>query len=69
MKRKYRPWLRSFSGIFQGLSSAWFGLAFVTPTISSISNFEDVLTLTVDVLFGMLFLTLSVKAEHILEYE
>lgn len=69
MKRKYRPWLKSLSGVFQGLSAGWFGLAFVTPNSTKIDTLENILALTLDILFGMLFLVLSVKAEHILEYE
>ncbi len=69
MKRKYRPWLRTFSGVFQGLCTAWFSLAFVTPNVTSLNKIEGVLLLTLYILFGMLFLILSVKTEHILEYE
>jgi hypothetical protein len=69
MFRKYRPWLKSFSGLFQGLSTAWFSIAFITPKQLGFNNFEDTLILTLDMLFGMLFLVLSVKVEHILEYE
>ena len=69
MIKKYRPWLKSFSGIFQGLSSGWFGVAFLTSNPNKLSTFEDLLTLTLNILFAILFLMLSVKTEHILEYE
>lgn len=69
MKRTYRLWLHSLSGICQNLSVALFGLAFITPNFSTLKDLEDILVLTLDILFGMLFLVLSVEMEQILEYE
>lgn len=69
MNRNFRPWLRSLSGICQNMSVALFGLAFITPNFTTLNNPENILVLTLDILFGMLFLVISVQMEQILEYE
>ena len=69
MFKEYRPWLRTISGIFQNFSAGWFGVAIITPNFTGITSLEDVLTLTLDILFGILFLLLSARLEKLLEYE
>lgn len=68
MQRILRPWFRSLSGVFQNLSVAFFGLAFLTPNFTTLYTSEDILVLTIDCMCSMLFLMLSVQVEHILEY-
>ena len=57
------PWLKALSGLSVNLSAAWFGLAVVTPNFANILKIETVVTLTRDVLFGIIFLLLTVFFE------
>lgn len=66
MKRKYRPWARSLSGLYQNISASWLGLAFITPNFASLNSQQAAFVLTLDILFGILFLLLSVKIEQML---
>ncbi len=67
MPKKYRPWAKTISNILQNLSAGWFGLAFITPNFIQIDGTQDFFVLTLDILFGILFLLLSVKIEQMLD--
>lgn len=62
-KRLRKAILRALSGLCINLSAGWFALAFITPNITAVSNTDDVLRLIYDVLFGILFLGLTVYIE------
>ncbi len=64
MNRKYRPWLKSLSGLYVNLSAGFFGLAFITPNFIDIGTGEGLLRLTKDIGFGILFLLLSGMIEE-----
>lgn len=66
MSRKYRPGLKSLSGLFLNFSAAWFGLAFITPNI--VGDVSPWL-LTRNVFFGIFYLLASIQIEALLEYE
>lgn len=62
-----KSWLRAYSGLSINLSAAWFGLAIVTPNFSDITTMEGFLTLTRDIMFGIIFLVTCVRIEEFLE--
>ena len=66
-KKKYRPWFRAFSGLFINVSAAFFAAAFIGQNIAFPKNFLDIFVLTVNVVFGMVFLLLTVLTEKRLE--
>jgi len=55
--------LSALSGLCINLSAGWFAFAFITPNITNIINFDNVLRLIYDVLFGILFLGLTIYIE------
>lgn len=59
-----KPWLRALSGLSINIAAAWFVLAFITPNYVDITKPEGLLTLTRDVLSGILFLLTSVMIER-----
>lgn len=58
--------LKSLSAVTSNLSAAWFALALVTPNFTNISNTEIIVVLTRDVVFGILWLVLTVIIERTL---
>ncbi|MBI4079547.1 MAG: hypothetical protein HY429_04605 [Candidatus Levybacteria bacterium] len=58
-RKKYRPLIRAFSGLFVNLSAVWFAVAFITPNFSDITTPEGFFALTRNVLSGILFLLAS----------
>lgn len=67
MSKKYRPWLRALSGLSINISAAWFALAFIGPNVSFPDSPEDFLKLTLNIVFGIVFLLLTVYLERRLE--
>ena len=65
MHKKFRPWLRTIAEFFNNVSVVWFTLAFITPNFTD----GDLITLTLDVLLGILFLLASGLIESVLVYE
>ena len=66
MKQYRRPFLRALSAVAANISAAWFILAFVTPNFAGVS-IESIITLTRDILLGIVFLVLTTIIERILE--
>lgn len=62
-QRIKRASLRALSGLSINLSAGWFALAFITPNIVDISGALDILRLTYDLLFGILFLVITIFIE------
>lgn len=65
MNKKFYPWLKTLSGFFNNISVVWFTLAFITPNFTN----GDLLTLTLDVLLGILFLLAAGLIESVLDYD
>ncbi len=62
--KKYRiAWFRSLSGLAINISAAWFAAAFIGSTIALPKNPEELIFLTVNIIFGIVFLLLSVWFE------
>lgn len=66
-KRDKLAWLKALSGLSVNLSAAWFTLAIVTPNFSSLANIEALLVLTRDLVFGIVFLVLTVIFERLIK--
>jgi len=54
-------WFNSLAGVCQNLSAAWFGIILVSPGMAIFIRTDAFLLLTKLLLFGILFLYLSVK--------
>lgn len=61
------PWIKTLSGLFVNLSAAWFATIFIIPAFSQRSDWLFVLT--VNLMYGIVYLLLSVKLEELLENE
>ena len=61
------PWLKAFAGLTINLSAGWYGAVLILPNFSPIKTTADFLTLIYDLLFGTIFLVLSVWCEKNLE--
>ncbi len=59
-------WLKALSSLSINLSAAWFATLLVLPQFSPSS--ASILQLTINFLYGMVFLTLSVNLEKQLEH-
>jgi|GEM_PF-2189454 len=62
-KKKYRPWLRAFSGLFINISAAWFASSFIGTNISFPQTIFQFFALTLQIGFGIVFLLLTVRIE------
>lgn len=62
-----KPWLRVLSGLFVNLGAGWFGLAFITPNLTSLSQEMLFFTLIKDIAYGILCLLIAAAIEGILE--
>ena len=69
MNKTFRAFLKALSQVFANLSAAWFALAFITPNFGNIFNTKALSVLTVDIIFGIVFLVLATIVERILDYE
>lgn len=67
MAKKYRPWLKAFSAIFSNISAAFFITPLIGSAISFPENHVNFLALTLDIVFGIVFLLLTVLCEKTLE--
>lgn len=69
MVKKYRfPFLRALSGVLGNLSAGWFGVAFITPNFVDIHTLQAIITLTKDMLFGILFLLATTIVERSIKH-
>lgn len=67
MDKRYRPWLKALSGLFINISAAWFALAFIGPNVAFPKSPIEFVLLTSYMIFGILFLVLTVFLERGLE--
>lgn len=56
--------LKALSGLTINLSAGWFGAFVISPNFSPIVGIKEILLLTYDVMFGILFLYLGIKLER-----
>ena len=61
-----QPWIKAFSSLSINFSAAWFGLAFITPNFTDVTNTDGALLLTKDIGAGIVFLLTCVYLEKIL---
>ena len=61
-----RSWLKALSNLSIYLSAGWFATVLIVPAFKDRPEF--VLTLTLNIVYGILFLYGSVKLENLLEY-
>jgi hypothetical protein len=69
MRRNYKVALRAISGVLGNISAGWFGVAMITPNFVDIRTFEAQITLTKDLLFGILFLVATIIIENFIKDE
>lgn len=62
-----KPYLKAFSGLFINFSAGWFALVFITPNFANIYSFDTLARLTLDALFGIVCLILTIKIEEKLQ--
>ncbi|MBM4401799.1 MAG: hypothetical protein FJ044_00970 [Candidatus Cloacimonetes bacterium] len=62
-----KPWLKALSGLCVNLSAGWFGAALITFNFLDPSKKGGFWVLTYDIVFGTLFLLLTVRVEKYLE--
>lgn len=67
VKKKYRPFLRAFSGLSINISAAWFAVPFIGTSIAFPNDLLSFRTLIASILFGILFLLVTVWFERKLE--
>lgn len=66
MKKRYIPWIKALSAISSNIAAGWFGVTFITPNFTDIFRIEGIVTLTQDILLGILFLIATVLLERLL---
>ncbi len=65
-----KPWLKSLAGLCLNLSATWFSLLFLTSRIPVMHLFDLISDLIRNLIFGIVFLKLSVDIEKYLnEYK
>lgn len=62
-----KAWLKALSGLSINLSAAWFATALIGVNIAAPKEFGELLVLTFNLVFGIIFLLLTVKFEENLE--
>ncbi len=58
-------WFSALSGVCQDLAAAWFGLILVAPGLAVFERSDFFLLLIRSLVFGILFLYLSVEFENL----
>ena len=56
-------WLRALSGLSINLASGWYGATVVLPNFSPIKTWADFGVLLYDIIFGTIFLVITVLIE------
>lgn len=64
-----RPWLKAFSAVSINLASGYFALGFITPNFLNPTTSQAIRTLTQDIIFGIVFLLISVMLNQIIDNE
>ena len=59
-----KSWLRVLSGLFTNLAAGAFGLVVVTPNFIGADNLATVLTLTSDILLGIVFIVTAERLDR-----
>lgn len=62
-KKYYFAWLRSLSGLSINISAVWFAASVIGPNLSFPSDQKELVFLTSQVIFGIVFLLLAVLLE------
>lgn len=66
MIRKFRPLIKSLTALAVNISAIYFGLIFIPPHVTN-SLFENLVTLTQNTVYGILFLVASVFLEALID--
>lgn len=66
-QKRYGPWLKAFSQLSINISAAWFATPFIGHALSIPNNLLDFFVLTINIVFGIVFLLLGVFFEKRLE--
>jgi len=56
--------IKTLSTIASNLSSGWFGLILIAPNFLPIKGFSEIFLLTVNMVFGIVFLWIAYKLER-----
>lgn len=64
MKKGKRAWLRSLAGLSINISAGWLGLVFIGPNFSLPSSIYEFFTLIISLVFGIIFLLITVLLER-----
>ncbi|OGE14625.1 hypothetical protein A3F00_01230 [Candidatus Daviesbacteria bacterium RIFCSPHIGHO2_12_FULL_37_11] len=64
-----KSWLRVLSGLFTNLAAGSFALVVITPNFIGIDNFTTLLTLTSDIVLGIVFITIAERLDKGVSYE
>ena len=67
MIKNSRPWLKALSALSSNISAAWLAVAFIGPNISVPKNTKEILVLILYIMFGIIFLLITVLLEKELE--
>lgn len=68
MRRRIpKYWLRSFSALAVNLSAGWFALTIIGTNISFPQNPDEYFSLTANLVFGIVYLLISVLLEKEIE--
>lgn len=65
-KKDKKAVLKALAGLSINLSAGWLGAFIITPNFSPVTNTEQILILTYDIVFGILFLWIAIKLERML---
>ena len=65
MNQKFSTRLQITSELFINLSAAWFSAAFIVPALQGFEQKLNLLPLLLNVVFGMVFLELSLRMRRI----
>jgi len=63
----FRPLLKALSGLFINLSAGFFGVSIIGPNLSFPKGPTDFVVLTVNIIFGIVFLLLTILCEKEIE--
>lgn len=63
-KKTQKALIRVLAGICINLSAGWFAFVLITPNFLNLALFNTLILLFLDLLFGIMFLTLAVILER-----
>jgi hypothetical protein len=68
MNRWKIAWLKTLSALTVNLSAGWFAVLVIVPNFAHVGNWDNLIVLFYDLMFGTIFLVSSVWLEKISQF-